>query len=126
MARIRKPVVAVMAICLVALAVVVYYAFDPARTPFPRCPFLMLTGLQCPGCGSQRAIHALMHLNIGAAWHYNALLVVSVPYVIILLIARYSRWGQVHLYRAANHYLLIWAYFALVILWWVLRNIFGW
>ena len=110
-----------------ATALAVYFLFDPATTPFPRCPFLMLTGLKCPGCGSQRAIHSLLHLDIAAAWRYNALLVLSIPYVLLLVVAE---WGgarrESRLYRALNREWLIWSYFALVIAWWVARNIFGW
>jgi len=40
-----------------------------------RCPSLALLGLFCPGCGSQRAIHSLLHGEIGAALAYNPLLV---------------------------------------------------
>lgn len=61
----------------------VYYVFDPAKgLAFPKCPFLMLTGLECPGCGSQRAIHQLLHLSPWAAMKENFLMVVSIPYVI--------------------------------------------
>ena len=110
-----------------ATALVVYFLFDPSTSPFPRCPFLMLTGWLCPGCGSQRAIHSLLHLDIAAAWRYNALLVLSIPYVLLLVVAE---WGgarrESRLYRALNREWLIWSYFALVIAWWVARNIFGW
>lgn len=30
----------------------------------PRCPFYVLTGLYCPGCGSLRATHYLLHGNL--------------------------------------------------------------
>ena len=50
--------------------------FDPSKFSFfPRCPFLLLTGLQCPGCGTQRALHQLLHLHIGEAFRYNAMMV---------------------------------------------------
>ncbi|PYV86056.1 MAG: hypothetical protein DMG90_22080 [Acidobacteria bacterium] len=29
---------------------------------FPPCPFLWLTGFYCPGCGSLRALHQLLHV----------------------------------------------------------------
>ena len=66
----------------VLLAAVLYYVFDPADAGFfPRCPVLVATGLQCAGCGSQRAIHALLHGDLAAAWHFNPLLTVALPYV---------------------------------------------
>ena len=39
---------------------VLYYFFNPSvERFFPSCPFYTATGWQCPGCGSQRAIHEL-------------------------------------------------------------------
>ncbi|MCW4451447.1 MULTISPECIES: DUF2752 domain-containing protein [Chryseobacterium group] len=40
-----------------------------------------LSGYSCPGCGSQRAIHELLHLNFKEAFAYNPLLVASIPYI---------------------------------------------
>ena len=58
-----------------------YYHFDPAgEVFFLKCPFRAVTGLQCPGCGSQRAVHELLHFNFGNAWHYNPLLILAIPY----------------------------------------------
>ena len=54
--------------------------FDPAQHAFfPRCTFHMLTGLECPGCGGQRAVHQLLHGELSAALHANALLVGLLP-----------------------------------------------
>ncbi len=50
---------------------------------FPKCPVLHLTGIQCPGCGSQRAIHSLLHFNIIEAWKFNPLMVSSLPYLLL-------------------------------------------
>lgn len=56
------------------------FLFNPAHVPiYPICLFHQLTGLNCPGCGSLRAMHQLLHGNISAALHYNALLVSSLP-----------------------------------------------
>lgn len=58
----------------------IYFVFNPSKTAlFPQCPFLLLTGFRCPGCGSQRAIHSLLHLDVVQAFSYNALLVSSIP-----------------------------------------------
>ena len=64
-----------------------YGMFDPAEYSFfPKCPFLQVTGLQCSGCGSQRAIHQLMQLNVGGAMRANPLVVIAIPYVIVGLL----------------------------------------
>lgn len=108
---------------MLVVAAVIYYVYDPATMLFPRCPFLVLTGWECPGCGSQRAIHSLLHLDIAAAWRYNAMLVLSIPYVVLLLVAEWLGRRQSRLYRMLNSEVLIWSYFALVVAWWILRNV---
>ena len=40
------------------------------------CLFYELTGLYCPGCGSGRAVIALLHGQVGEAFSHNALLFV--------------------------------------------------
>ncbi|MDX1511078.1 MAG: DUF2752 domain-containing protein [Nitriliruptorales bacterium] len=40
---------------------------------YPSCAFLALTGLQCPGCGTLRAMHELGHGDLLAALDLNAL-----------------------------------------------------
>jgi hypothetical protein len=61
-------------------AVLVLFFFDPEHTPlYPGCAFHRLTGLDCPGCGSLRALHALLHGHPVLAVHDNLLLVISLP-----------------------------------------------
>ena len=58
-----------------------YYAVDPSHSAWlPQCPFHALTGWECPACGGQRALHALLHGRLGEAVQFNLFLVVSVPY----------------------------------------------
>jgi hypothetical protein len=65
----------------------IYFWFNPATSGwFFKCPFLYVTGYQCPGCGSQRALHELLHLNIKEAFNYNPLFVISIPYVVAALL----------------------------------------
>ena len=50
---------------------------------FPPCPFKYLTGWYCPGCGSTRALHHLLHGRVEAAFGYNPLMVSSVPFLLV-------------------------------------------
>ncbi len=60
---------------LVIIFLSLYFLFNPSTSIFfPKCPFHTITGLYCPGCGSQRAIHDMMHLNIFEAINHNALM----------------------------------------------------
>jgi hypothetical protein len=67
---------------VVGLALV-YQMYNPATNHFPKCPFLQLTGYQCPGCGSQRAIHHLLNFEVKEAFALNPLLLVSIPYLLV-------------------------------------------
>ncbi len=54
-----------------AVALVLVYMRGPLGL---QCPFYALTGLYCPGCGSGRAVHALLHGHPGASFRYQPLL----------------------------------------------------
>ena len=101
-------------------ALVPLYLFNPANGRFPVCPFHALTGWLCPGCGSQRALHDLMHGNFGEAFRHNALLVVSIP-----LLAVHAAWGRINKAKrdlsSYNGVVLAWA--VLIIGWGIFRNI---
>ncbi|MBB4682569.1 DUF2752 domain-containing protein [Amycolatopsis jiangsuensis] len=71
---------AVLAGAGVACAVV--WLADPT-TPgglLPVCPTKLLFGIDCPGCGGLRMAYSLMHGNVFAAVHYNA---VAVAFVVL-------------------------------------------
>ena len=121
----RRKAVGVILIALAALfAIYIYATFDPETTPFPKCPFLWATGLKCPGCGSQRALHQLLHLRVGAAFGYNACLILFIPILLFLSSAELLRDKAPRYYRASRHPALGWTLLALLLLWWILRNIF--
>ena len=62
--------------------IILLRVFDPATSGFfPPCPVRYLTGLYCPGCGSLRAMHALLHGELGRAWAMNPLMIVMLPFV---------------------------------------------
>ncbi len=63
---------------VLALILYLYYFYNPGlEIYFPKCPFYSLTGLYCPGCGSQRALHQLLHFNILETLNYNALYILG-------------------------------------------------
>lgn len=74
----------VLAFLLVA---VLLWKFDPNLTgnPLPPCPFHWLTGLYCPGCGATRALHALVHGDLGRAFSMNPVFVLALPVVVLMV-----------------------------------------
>lgn len=123
----RRSLVIVLVIAALMVLGFIYYALDPsASSVFPRCAFLSLTGYKCPGCGSQRAIHALLHGDVAGAFRFNALLFIAVPWIALCLFAEGQRVRNPRLYARLNAPLLIWLFLALVLIWWLLRNIFNW
>lgn len=64
-----------------AAALLLYYRFDPSHYFFPRCLLHWLTGLHCPGCGTQRALHALLHGRWTEAAGHNLLAALYAPVV---------------------------------------------
>ncbi len=78
----RQMLFPVLAGVLVSSSLLVLYEFNPAQFGFyPICLFHSTTGLLCPGCGSLRAMHQMLHGNLPTALHCNLLLVLSVPLV---------------------------------------------
>lgn len=68
---------------VIAVSAVVLFLFNPQVSSFyPSCPLNEYTGLYCPGCGTQRAAHEILHGNIAQAFNLNALFTLSVPFAI--------------------------------------------
>ena len=100
------------------------YFFDPSKTGiFPICPFRALTGLNCPGCGTTRGLHQLLHGNVIAAFEFNPLTMLLLPVAAYALIS-YTRSAitarplpQFHIPQK-----YVWICVVLVLGFWVLRN----
>lgn len=70
-----KQIKYIIPIVIVLILLVIYFFFSPYEFSFfPTCPFYKYGGLHCAGCGSQRALHHLLHLEIGLMISNNLLL----------------------------------------------------
>ena len=114
-----------MGLIAAAALIAAYYRLGPESGLYPRCMFRQLTGLDCPGCGSQRAIHALLHGHVAEAWGYNALLLVEMPLIALLLAAGSMRRRFPRLHAALNSRSLTVTLLATIIGWTIIRNIFN-
>ena len=112
-------------LCLGVVLLTIYYLYDPVASQWtPKCPFKLVTGLQCPGCGIQRALHALLQGRFLDAIHYNYFLLFSGPYIILFGIRALLPKGKVKdkLTSIIEDKRLIWLYIILFFAWFVLRN----
>ncbi|OGF50985.1 MAG: hypothetical protein A2231_06415 [Candidatus Firestonebacteria bacterium RIFOXYA2_FULL_40_8] len=65
---------------LVITVFLVLFFFVPGEGGiYPLCPTHYLTTLSCPGCGSLRAMHNLLHGNIKEAFYFNPLMILALP-----------------------------------------------
>lgn len=88
-----KKIIISLAIATVVLGFL--YIFNPIDTALaPKCVFHSITGLSCPGCGMQRFLHAFMHGHFIEAFHYNYLLLILIPYLILLGIEKLFLTGE--------------------------------
>lgn len=100
---------------------------DPGQPGhYPACPFRALTGLDCPGCGSLRAVHALAHGDVVAAADSNLLAVLLLPVVLVGWAgwARRSALGRPRGPRVTPAR-VVYGLLALVVVFWVVRNLPG-
>lgn len=122
--RHNKALLALLACMLVGG--VVLYLYSPESLRIPRCPFLQLTGWQCPGCGSLRGIHALLHGDLGRVLQLNVMLIPALLYLALLVMLELTRPHSVRaerLYRRFSGRIASWIIFVLIVVWGIGRNL---
>lgn len=75
----------IIATAAITVLLLYFFLFPVYNAYFPKCLFFTFTGYYCPGCGSQRAITALLHLDILTAMHQNLLAVIATPFLFYAL-----------------------------------------
>lgn len=100
------------------------FIFEPGKSGvFPVCPFRALTGLACPGCGSTRGLHALLHGDLVGAFQFNPFLILALPFLLFALVEYTNavmRGQPIKRNRLDAKY--IWMLFAGVLFFWIFRN----
>ena len=119
-----KKRIAILLAC--ASALLLLYWLNPTEQPLmPKCPFKLLTGLSCPGCGFQRATHAALHGNFLQALSYNYWFTFALPYLLMVIIEKWVLRGQWkrHAEAVIEHPILIYTYVVTFFAWLIIRNI---
>ena len=119
----KKYILAFLIVIVVVALATAYYCFDPVEVRWmPRCIWKVATGTDCPGCGSQRMIHALMHGDFKSAWHANAYALCIIPLIGFMLWLELFRYKYPMLYRRVHSPWVLWSVVSSVVLWWIGRN----
>ncbi len=108
----------------VITALIVYYIFDPITCDWmPKCPSKYFSGYECPGCGMQRALHAILHGDFGKAWLYNKFLIIGLPYLTLTCYSEFRLFpGAGSLRKIVNSKYVAGAYIFMYFSWWIIRN----
>ncbi|WP_367892758.1 DUF2752 domain-containing protein [Flavivirga aquimarina] len=120
-----KPFVIILVVITFIFISYLYYHYNPSESWFfPKCPFYSLTGIYCPGCGSQRATHQLLQGHFFEGLKHNFLIILLA--LVMLYDALIKLFGIVFkrtyknlLHKSKTTYTIL----IVVILFWILRNI---
>jgi len=128
MSKTFRYVIFILALLMPLLLVYFYYAYYDAGfdSEGRQCTILYLTGLQCPGCGGQRALHYLLHGEILTAICYNILFVVGFPFLLYLyyvLLQMYVLKNEKYLKRTIISTRFVIVFLVVLLLFFILRNI---
>lgn len=117
----------VVVIIVVGL-IILYGIFDPATSIVaPKCLFKTLTGYDCPSCGGQRALHALLNGEISRAFMLNPFLFIATPLIVAIAYTSFSKSKLAqHLKPIVQSSTAILIYLLLYIGWWIFRNTSLW
>lgn len=109
-----------LALLAVAGSAVVYMVEPSEAAWLPKCPFHLLTGLECPSCGSTRALHFILHGDIAQGLAFNPMAPVLwlLAAAIVVLAVGFPRQRVSAMMRV-----LVGAYIVVYILWWIVRNL---
>lgn len=110
-----------------AAAVTLVATVDPNEAGhYPTCPFLAVTGLFCPGCGSMRAVHALAYGDVAAAVLLNPFAVAAAAYLLAWWVTRLVRLtGRSAPSLSTSRPGFVWVLMGLLVVFGVLRNLPG-
>jgi len=75
---------------ILSIAGLLIFYFLPLKylgETFPICIYKNITGNECWGCGTTRAVSCIMHFDFSRAYHYNKLIVITFPLMVICYIS---------------------------------------
>lgn len=114
----------IVIIALLVFIMGLYISFNPeAYEWFPKCIFHQITGLQCPSCGVQRALHSLLIGEFVEAFHFNPFIIITTPLLLGVIYSKYFNTPSALLIRKyLLHRYSMYIYITMYFLWWIIRN----
>ena len=109
-------------VVVVLVFLLLFFLFDARLGGFPQCPFYLLTGWFCPGCGSQRAISALVHGDIFQALRYNTLMMMFLPLLLYSAFVKF-KYDGVQKIKLLYSPVFVKIILMVVVSFWIFRNI---
>lgn len=107
----------------------IYYFVNPVASVFVlKCPLKFLTGWDCPSCGTQRFLHALLNGQIYEAFSYNWFLIPVLPYISLIVLEWLLPYGnslKAWLKAKVGNRWVAMGYLTAYFIWGVVRNIIG-
>lgn len=115
-----KKLYVVIIVFAVLLCVFMIYQHPPNHSKYyPKCVFKQITSFECAGCGSARAVYALLHGDLKSAANYNLLLMILIPMGIIACLLRIKNMNG----NIARLFTKPLFYLVLILVFWILRNV---
>lgn len=121
--RLQKLFLAFLLIGLLTTGYTLFFHLTGFGLP---CPFHILTGLYCPGCGNSRALLALFSLHPAEALRYNYLMPLEVLYILYVVHCTAKQYLQTGVYRLViGSEVIGWVFIGILLVWWIVRNLMG-
>lgn len=129
--RMKRLLILAAIIVAVLSLIVLYRNVNPVGTEsskyMPKCVIKTLTGYDCPSCGSQRALHAMLNGEVKEAILLNPFIFLLLPYLVLLLLTTISKSRlalkiRPYVQNRKVAYIYIGFYFT----WWIVRNMRWW
>ncbi len=80
----KFPIHKITVVLLLISTTVYFYLNNPAEKGVGiSCFFYQITHFLCPGCGGQRAFHALLHGHLWEAFQWNCLIFLILPLIFL-------------------------------------------
>jgi hypothetical protein len=111
-------------IAVVALAMLYFFVNPSELNILPKCPLYITTGIYCPGCGSQRATHHLLHFNFEGVLQQNVLYFIGLLFIgYHLTITSLNLFLKKKIYNYVYHPKTPLIILIIILLFWAARNL---